>query len=156
MNFLNPLSRTRFSNGVAKVRFIFKSPNFFAKIFEISFFKRQSHKELPASTATRFSFGTAKVRFFPLPPNLFSAGKGTEGQKMTAPEEQHAHIQCRTPVVTILLKVPHCIQNDKIPVRMTKSSLLYQQGQLNEPTFLLYLHVCIYYIGIIRTKHIIT
>ncbi|MBQ8810306.1 MAG: hypothetical protein IJZ69_08230, partial [Bacteroidales bacterium] len=53
---------------------------------------------------TRFSFGTAKVRFFPLPPNLFSAGKGTEGQKMTAPDKQHAHIQCRTPAVTILLK----------------------------------------------------
>jgi len=109
MNYLNPLSRTRFSNGVAKVRFIFKSPNFFAKIFEISFLKRQSHKELPASTATRFSFGTAKVRFFPLPPNLFSARKGTEGQIMTALEEQPAHTQCRTPVVTILLNSRNCI-----------------------------------------------
>ena len=81
MNFLNPLSRTRFSNGVAKVRFIFELPNFFAKIFENLFFKRQSYKELYASTDTRFSFGTAKVRFFSLPPNFFAHQKTKNPQK---------------------------------------------------------------------------
>ena len=42
MNFSFLLTETRFSNGVAKVRFIFELPNFFEKIFEKSSFKRQS------------------------------------------------------------------------------------------------------------------
>ena len=37
MNFSFPFSRTRFSNGAAKVRIIFKSPNLFAKFFNLFF-----------------------------------------------------------------------------------------------------------------------
>ena len=36
MNFLSTPKSTPFSFGVAKVRFIFKSPNFFAKIFQFA------------------------------------------------------------------------------------------------------------------------
>ena len=67
MNFSFPLARTRFSNGAAKVRIIFKLPNFFETFFKKVFLEehpRQSFQELLALTATRFSNGSAKVRLF--------------------------------------------------------------------------------------------
>jgi hypothetical protein len=67
MNFSYSLARTRFSNGAAKVRIIFKLPNFFETFFKKIFsgrFLRQSFQELSASSATRFSNGSAKVRLF--------------------------------------------------------------------------------------------
>ena len=72
MNLSNPLARTPFFNGDAKVRFIFLISKLFRKNFSIFIFQRQSSKELPAFTATRFSNGSAKVRLFSLLPN-FSA-----------------------------------------------------------------------------------
>ena len=62
MNFLNPLARTRFSNGVAKVGIIFKLPNFFAKIFEILFSSLSLFKNFSLRTTVRFSNGIAKVQ----------------------------------------------------------------------------------------------
>ena len=63
---INSLSRTRFSNGAAKVRIIFKLPNFFAKIFQFVFL-RQSFREL---SVTLFSNGSAKVQLFYSTPNF--------------------------------------------------------------------------------------
>ena len=79
MNFLNSLTRDRFSNGAAKVRIIFKLPNFFETFFKISPRKsktRQYRKELIALSASRFSNGSAKVRLFYLLPNLFEETLG--------------------------------------------------------------------------------
>ena len=69
MNFSFSFSGTRFSNGDAKVRFIFKLPNFFEKIFKV-FFQRQSFsRTLTPFQAPLFRFGIAKVDIFSLPPN---------------------------------------------------------------------------------------
>ncbi|MBO5310589.1 MAG: hypothetical protein J6A91_00900, partial [Bacteroidales bacterium] len=58
----NPLSRTRFSNGAAKVGIILKLPNFFSKIFEI-LFSCQLFKELLPFRHTRFSKGVQRYDF---------------------------------------------------------------------------------------------
>ena len=85
MNFLNPLSRTRFSNGDAKVRFIFKSPNFFETFFKKFFGDRfsVSIRKNSALSDTRFSNGIAKVDIFSLPPNKSVSIKGTKNVRRT-------------------------------------------------------------------------
>ena len=96
MNFLNPLSRTRFSNGAAKVRIFFKPASVSGKIFD--FFletlrmepMRQSCEEL---SARRFSNGSAKVRLFSLLPNLFRQPEARTGAKDTSPACQNAGCQ---------------------------------------------------------------
>ena len=62
MNLSNPLSRTRFSNGAAKVRINFKLPNFYSKFF-IFHHLRQSYNELPAFLLPVFRMGVQRYNF---------------------------------------------------------------------------------------------
>ena len=71
MNFSFSLARTRFSNGAAKVRIIFKLPNLFSKIFQFLFL-RQSFQELFHLFSDPFFKGAAKVRIIFKLPNFFS------------------------------------------------------------------------------------
>ena len=64
MNFSFSLARTRFSNGAAKVRIIFKLPNLFEKIFKFFSFCASLSSELSALSATRFSKGVQRYDFF--------------------------------------------------------------------------------------------
>ena len=91
MNFPIPLSRTRFSNGAAKVRIFFKPASVSGKNFD--FFletlrmepMRQSFEEL---SARRFSNGSAKVRLFSLLPNLFHRAAAPASTKDMSPANQ--------------------------------------------------------------------
>ena len=88
MNFLNPLSRTRFSNGVAKVRFIFELPNFFAKIFENLFSSASLIKNSMPQQTPVFHLGLQRYAFFHYL-QIFFAPQKTKNPQKKQPQDRN-------------------------------------------------------------------